>query len=70
MVMMKCAASTIKALSSQMKMASVTMPKGDVRMTDHISREATKLALVEAAQSRENGFQWGKTATFTTSKIK
>jgi rubrerythrin len=38
-------------------------------MDDYISREAAKLASVEAAQSRENGFQWGETVTFTTSKI-
>lgn len=36
---------------------------------DYISREAAKLAVVDAAQSRENGFQWGETVTFTPSEI-
>lgn len=38
-------------------------------MSDYISREAAKLAVVDVAQSRENGFQWGEEVTFTPSKI-
>lgn len=38
-------------------------------MSDYISREDAKLAVVDAAQSRENGFQWGETVTFTPSEI-
>ena len=38
-------------------------------MDDYISREDAKLAVVDVAQSRENGFQWGETVTFTPSQI-
>jgi hypothetical protein len=38
-------------------------------MDDYISREAAKLAVVDVAQSRENGFQWGEVVTFTASNI-